>query len=241
MNNTTDPKSRTPSPTPTVRQSSENKDEHIALTHPYTFRNKSASPFDQNPSVKSTPRLGLKVITTVNDVSTPNSPPGDLSRSPISACSSASLLTPSTSTSSLGPPLFPETSVFKIQTHSRPLPSMPNSIRLPPPPFPYPLSARTTLPDNAIPPPSTPSPIPDPAYSFPPREDQATPSLTRSNSLNNVSKSGTARTNAAHPYRRPSTSAEPPRVEESNKSVAAKRRKMWNHALEKSVFTPQEL
>ncbi|KAK7694857.1 hypothetical protein QCA50_002045 [Cerrena zonata] len=211
----------------------------VTLSYPYRggSRNGSVSPSGHTTaalSPKSTPRPELKLVTITTVPTAPNSPSSELSQSPLSSCSSLSLLTPSTSNTSFNSPIFPASNSFKLPLHSRPLLPAPSTIRLPPPPLPYPIVPRST--SIATSPSPTPSPnSPDPTYAFPSKEDQIGTSLTRSSSVDSLSRAGPSRSNATHPYKRPDTS------EESNKSAAAKRRKMWNHALEKSVFTPQEL
>lgn len=223
-------------PSPPTQESGQRSE--VNLSYPYTSRDGSASPSNQataSLSPKPTPRPDLKLVTITT---APNSPSSEVSQSPISTCSSASVLTPSTSISSFNSPIFPPSNSFKLPLHTRPLLPAPSTIRLPPPPLPYPIVPRSI--SAATPPPSTPSPtIPDPTYAFPPKEYQNGSNLRRSISVDSMGKASTSRGVASHPYKRPI--AEPQAIEESNKSAAAKRRKMWNHALEKSVFTPQEL
>lgn len=110
------------------------------------------------------------------------------------------------------------------------------------------------------PPPALPQLLPDPSFRFPSSTDvtssdarpataptnqgaRAGPGLTKSSSISSMSSTSTESTS----YTAPSTSARSTlahpyaRIYAKKADPAVKRRRMWNHALEKSVFTPEEI
>ncbi|CAL1695394.1 unnamed protein product [Somion occarium] len=183
-------------------------------------------------TVEATPRPELKLITTTVPTA-PNSPRSQSPQSPTSTCSSASLLTPSTSYS-FDSPVYPLSGSLKLSVKPR-SPFSSGPIRPPPPPLPYPIVSKVVSTSSAL--------RPDPHFAFPPKlnasglRNKRSISPTVSQSSDGAGPSSSTitmgRMTLTHPYARLQA--------KNDASGSTKRRKMWNHALEKSIFTPQEL
>lgn len=231
------------SPPPTATPPVVQNQQHIENN----FNNASSN----SPSpVASAPKPDLRLDISLSACPTQtthaqHSPASTSSPSPSSPSSVGSLLTPSTD--AFMSPIYPTTNSFHVPLK----PSAPSYCSTPtssqesqaPTPLPYPLTRRISLPDTSSPiSPAAVGCLPDPKYRFPPPSAVAsTIGPTRTVSRTVHSSAGPAATIAAggrvtisHPYARL-------HARNSQDSGNSKRRRMWNHALEKSVFTPSEL